>query len=260
MNKTFNILAVGDAVGMASCEYLRKKLWQIREANSIDLTVVNGENSADGNGMLPQSVELLFDSGADVVTGGNHSFRRREIYSYLDEKSNVLRPANMPGDTPGNGYTIINVGGRDVLVINLLGTIYMEPSDDPFRCADRILAETRGKYDFAVVDIHAEATSEKAALARYLDGRVNAVFGTHTHVATADARILPHGTGFITDLGMTGPDDSILGVKCESIIKKFLSRMPVRFEQADGSISAGAAIFKLDRENGRCMEATGIGF
>lgn len=260
MSDTYTILAIGDAVGSAATSYLQKKLWSLRQERNVDITIVNGENSADGNGMLPQSARALLDAGADVITGGNHSFRRREAYNYLDECKQCVRPANMPSSAPGYGYTTFDAGGKRVLVINLLGNVYMEPLESPFSCADRILDENRGSYDYAIVDIHAEATSEKAALARYLDGRVSVVFGTHTHVQTADERILPRGTGFITDLGMVGADESILGVKSEIIIEKFLTHMPVRFEQAQGDITANAAIFTLDKKSGLCFGVERIVF
>lgn len=248
-----NILAIGDVVGMQSVNYLRERLWQIRETNDIALTVVNGENSADGNGMLPKSAEGLLNSGADVITGGNHSFRRREVYTYLDDNTSCIRPANMPQAAPGVGYTIASAEGKSILVINLLGTMFLEPLDSPFTVADRILEENRGKYDYAVIDFHAEATSEKAALARHLDGRISALWGTHTHVATADTRILPLGTGFVTDLGMVGVDNSILGVKSEIIIEKFLTHMPVRFDAASGEVSGTGVIFSIDKVSGKCV-------
>lgn len=255
-----NILAVGDVVGMAAARYLQGKLNKIREALGIDLVIVNGENSADGNGILPQSAEAIFDAGADVITGGNHSFRRREVYTYLDDTRYCIRPANMPGAAPGQGYTIIDSDGIRVLVINLLGTMFLDPIESPFTCADRILENQKGKYDIAVVDFHAEATSEKAALARYLDGRVSVLFGTHTHVPTADARILSNGTGFITDIGMTGPADSILGVKSDIVINKFLTHMPSRFDQAQGEIVGAGAVFEIDKQSGKCISVERIDF
>ncbi len=260
MQNTYNILAVGDTVSSAGVRHLAEKLWGVRKYYEIDLTVVNGENSADGNGMLPGSIEDLLSAGADVVTGGNHSFRRREIYSYLDDSKVCIRPANMPSTTPGFGYTLYEANGLRVLVINLLGTVYMEPLESPFVCADRILEQNQGKYDFAIVDIHAETTSEKAALARYLDGRVNIVFGTHTHVPTADTRILPKGTGFVTDLGMVGVSESILGVSSDIIIEKFLTHMPTRFNQAEGDVTADAVVFRLDKQSGKCVSVERISF
>lgn len=260
MAETFNILAIGDAVGSPACNYLREKLSGVISHFGIDLTIVNGENSADGNGMLPQSAEALIDAGADIITGGNHTFRRREVYNFLDDNRFCVRPANMPSTAPGYGCTVIDTGKARVLVISLLGTVYMEPVESPFTCAERMLETNADKYDIAVIDFHAEATSEKAALARFLDGRVSVVFGTHTHVQTADEQILPKGTGFITDLGMTGVTDSILGVKSEIIIEKFISRMPVRFEQASGEASANGAIFMIDKSSKKCIGVRRISF
>ncbi len=260
MQNTYNILALGDAVSMQACDYLKKNLWDIRKKYNISFTLINGENSADGNGILPQSATALIDAGADVITGGNHTFRRREVYSYLDDSPVCVRPANMPDSAPGFGYKIIDADGKRVLVINLLGNVYMDTSDNPFTCADKILEQNNGKYDYAIVDIHAEATSEKLALAHYLDSRVSVVFGTHTHVPTADEQILEGGTGFVCDLGMVGVTNSILGVRSEIIIEKFTTRMPVRFEQACGKISATGAIFSLDRESGKCINVERIKF
>ncbi len=260
MPDTYNILALGDAVSMQACEYLKEKLWGIRKYHNISFTVINGENSADGNGMLPQSADALIEAGADAITGGNHTFRRREVYTYLDDSLCCVRPANMPASSPGYGSRIIEADGKSVLVINMLGSVYMDICDNPFDCADKILEANKGKYDYAIVDFHAEATSEKAALAHYLDGRVSAFFGTHTHVATADEQIMKGGTGFITDLGMVGVSDSILGVKSEIIIEKFTTRMPVRFEQAHGDVSASGTIFTLDKASGKCIKVQRISF
>ena len=260
MENTYNVLAIGDTVGSSAAGHLKKKLWGIRKYNNISLTVVNGENGADGNGILPLTADEIFDAGADVITGGNHTFRRREIYSYLDDNKNCIRPANMPPSVPGYGYTIIEAGGYNTLVINLLGCVYMESLDSPFLCADKIIKELSGKYDFCIVDIHAEATSEKAALAYYLDGRASIVFGTHTHVPTADMRVLPHGTGFVTDVGMVGVTNSILGVKSEIIVDKFITHMPSRFQNAEGDINADGVIFRLDKSSKKCVSVERISF
>ncbi len=255
---TINILALGDVVGMGAVRFLEKRLWNIRREYDISLVIANSENSADGNGVLPVSASALLDSGVDVLTGGNHSFRRREIYNYLDDSKVCIRPANMPSRVPGHGHTVVEADGKRFLVINLLGTMYLDPLESPFATSDRILESEIGKYDYAIVDFHAEATSEKAALARYLDGKISILFGTHTHVATADTRILPCGTGFVTDLGMIGPDDSILGVKSEIVIEKFLTHMPMRFEQSHSDVSGSGVIFTLDKESGKCIKAKRI--
>lgn len=253
-----NILCVGDVVGSAGCEYLREKLPLIKRQYNIDLTVVNGENSADGNGILPTSAEHIFVSGADVITGGNHTFRRREIYPYLEENAFVLRPSNYPDCAPGGGYALIDLGRTKVAVINLLGVVFMEPLDDPFRAADRLIKRANSDGAGAiVVDIHAEATAEKKALAYYLDGRVSAVFGTHTHVQTADEQILPNGTGFITDVGMTGPYNSVLGVKPELAVEKMKDKLPVRFMTAGGANQLNACVFTIDND-GKCTKSVRV--
>ena len=208
-----NILAIGDVVGSIGCKFLRAHLPQLKKVKGVDLVIANGENSADGNGITPTSARFLFDSGVDVITAGNHTFR-------------------------------IQVG-----VLNLMGVVYMESMDSPFDVADRILAE--GVPKITLVDMHAEATGEKRSLAYYLDGRVSAVFGTHTHVQTADEGILDNGTGYISDLGMTGPKRSVLGVKPELVIQKMRTKMPVRFDLADGACQMGCVLFTIDEKTGK---------
>lgn len=244
-----NILCIGDVVGSAGCAHLQKVLPRVKRELAVDVCIVNGENSADGNGILPASAQALFDAGADVITGGNHSFRRREIYDYLEENPYVLRPANLPTGTPGSGVATVDRGRYQVTVVNLLGTVSMESLENPFDTLDRIV-EQAGNPRFCVVDIHAEATAEKKGLAFYMDGRISAMFGTHTHVATADEQILPQGTGFITDVGMTGPVLSCLGVKPELAIQKMRSKLPVRFAVADGPCAMDGVLFTLDDQTG----------
>lgn len=258
----FKVLAVGDVVRKVGCDYLSVggRLRRERDRLGADLVIVNGENSANNNGMTRESAETIFRAGADVITGGNHTFKQYNIGTYLDETENVLRPANYPPEVPGMGYTIIDASGLRVLVINLLGTVFMEALYPPIKCAEEILKKCEGKYDISLIDIHAEATSEKMCLARYFDGRVGAVFGTHTHVRTADARVLPDGTGFITDIGMTGSENGVLGIKTECIIHKFTKHTPVTFEGAEGNVSAGAVLFTFDRNTGRCLSAEGLDF
>lgn len=256
------ILALGDAVGSSGVGYLTDNRCLAKAIRSLGahFTVVNAENSADGNGILPQSAEELFDAGADILTGGNHTFRRREIYHMLDDCENLLRPANLPAAAQGHGWTVYDAAGIRILVMNLLGTVFMEPLASPFETADAILEKCRGGYDVALVDFHAEATSEKLALARYLTGRVSAVWGTHTHVATADCRILSGHTGFITDLGMVGSADGILGVKSEAVLHKFLVKTPVRFETEHGNEGATGALFTVDSGSGKCISAESVSF
>lgn len=255
------ILCIGDVVGNGGCRYLeggrlRKKAREL----GADLIIVNGENSASGNGMSRDSAHSLLDSGADVVTGGNHTFKRREIYDMLDDERALLRPANYPSSVPGVGYGIYDCNGWRVLVINLLGCVFMESLASPFETAEKILNSEKGRYDISIIDIHAEATSEKMCLARYLDGKASVVFGTHTHVQTTDATVLPGGTGYITDLGMTGSMNGILGVKTENIIHKFTIKTPIFFEAAEGNEAAHGALFTVDTQTGKCTAAEAVIF
>ena len=255
------ILCVGDVVSTAGCRYLEGgRLRRCASSLGADFIIVNGENSASGNGMSRDSAASLKASGADVITGGNHTFKRREIYDLLDDDPAFVRPANYPPNVPGNGYTVADCNGYRVLVINLLGCVFMEPLTSPFETAEKILQNEVGKYDVSVIDIHAEATSEKLCLARYLDGKVSVVFGTHTHVQTADASVLPGGTGYITDLGMTGSKNGVLGVKTENIIHKFTVKTPIFFDAAEGNVQAEGALFTVYTESGKCLEAERIVF
>lgn len=243
---TLKILCIGDVVGAAGCETIRAHLPQIRKTYGIDLVIANGENSAEGNGITPFSADHLFASGVDVITGGNHVFRRKEIFSYLDNNPMMVRPANYPVGAPGRGYTVVDTSHARVCVINLMGTVFMDSLENPFKTADAILASEEAKGAVTLVDFHAEATSEKRSMGFYLDGRVSAVFGTHTHVPTADACLLPHGTAYITDLGMAGPIESVLGVEPKLTIRRFLTKMPVRFSNASGPCSLNGIILDIN--------------
>ena len=253
-----NILCVGDIVGAPGVEFIKKNLWSLRADNAIDCVVANGENAAGGNGIDPKSAAAVFEAGADVITTGNHIWQKKEIYGFLDENGYILRPANYPGASPGAGYNIIDISGYKALFVNLLGTVYMEPGmESAFFAADRIFSREEGNYDFAVIDIHAEATSEKYALAKYIDRqniKASVIFGTHTHVQTADETILKNGAGYITDLGMTGPKDSILGIKDELIIQKFLTHIPVKFEVGEGEVSLQGIICKIETGGFKCVD------
>ena len=246
------IMCIGDVVGTVGCAFIRSHLPAFKRMNAIDLVVCNGENSADGNGVTPRSAEHLFASGVDVITLGNHTFRRPEIYSYLDEQPYIIRPYNYPsGYAPGRGYCTVDMGYTTVTVINLMGQESIDNHlDNPFTAVDKLLKDVDG--GIVLVDFHAEATSEKRAMGLFLDGRVSAVFGTHTHVMTADAEVLPGGTGYITDLGMTGCIDSVLGVKKDIVIKMFLSRLPARFDYADGPAKLDCTVFDIDRKTKLC--------
>ncbi len=247
-----NILAIGDVVGSVGCRFLRAHLPTLKKLKGVDLVICNGENSADGNGITPSSADYLFQSGVDVITTGNHAFRRREMYAVFDSCETLLRPANFPeGGAPGRGWLVYDMGRVQVGVINLMGVVYMEPLDNPFDAADRILAA--GLPKITLVDFHAEATGEKKSLAYYLDGRVSAVFGTHTHVQTADEQILPNGTGYLSDLGMTGPIHSVLGVKPELTIEKMHRHIPVRFDLAGDPCEMDCALFTVDDKTGRSL-------
>lgn len=247
-----NILCIGDVVGLIGCHHLQKVLPKVKRELAVDVCIVNGENSADGNGTTPVSAKHIFDAGADVITGGNHTFRRHEFYDLLEQNEALVRPANLPAGTPGRGMTVVDRGRYQVTVINLQGTVYMEALTCPFDTLDSLL-EKAGNPKFCVVDFHAEATAEKRALAAWADGRISALFGTHTHVQTADEQILSGGTGFITDIGMTGPIDSCLGVRTELSVQKMRQKLPVRFATAEGKCRMTGVLFTLDDQTGKCV-------
>ena len=247
------LLTLGDVVGKAGTEALcGGGLRRLRQRYTPDLVVVNGENAAEGNGLSRDTAEKLYAAGTDVLTGGNHTFRRRDLYPLLDDGAYAIRPANYPSGAPGLGYVIAEARGYRVLVANVAGCVFMEPLASPFETMDRILSREEGAYDVAVCDIHAEATSEKLCFARYLDGRLAAVWGTHTHIATADETILPGGTGYITDLGMCGSHAGVLGVSTEAILHKYLVKTPVQFLPAEGDVQLHGALFTIDEKSGRC--------
>lgn len=250
-----NILCIGDICGHIGCDYLRSVLPNFKRNNNIDLVIANGENASDGNGLLPASAENIFSSGVDIITGGNHTFRRRELYSMLDENPFVLRPANYPPSANGRGIGYVDLGYTTVAVINILGVVYLESLACPFNTADSLIEEAKSHgAKVIIIDFHAEATSEKRALGFYLDGKVSAIFGTHTHVPTADAQILPNGTGYITDIGMTGPIQSVLGVAPNLAISKLKDKLPVRFVNADSQCSLNGCIFEVDQKSGKTIK------
>ena len=240
----YKILAVGDVVGAPGLNILRRKLPELRKQTGADFVIVNGENAAM-IGVSPRQADAIRDAGADVVTLGNHTWKCREILPYLDDCSAILRPANYPPELPGRGWGVYTVRDREIAVVNLLGRLNMAVGpDDPFRRMDAIL-EKLGKTP-VLLDFHAEATSEKQAMGWYLDGRVGAVFGTHTHVPTADARVLPKGTGYVTDLGMTGARESVLGIRPEQSIALFRGQLTSRYEAAEGPCMLQAVLFTMD--------------
>lgn len=259
MNNTFwNLLFIGDVVAQAGCDKLKAALPALKREKQIDICIANGENSAQGNGMTPDSAEQLFSAGVDFITGGNHTFRRREIYDYLDNSLSVCRPANYKSDCPGRGFAVLDKGFVRVGVVNVLGTVYLEPLLNPFDCVDEAIAALSDEADFIVVDFHAEATAEKRAMGFYLDGRVAAVVGTHTHVQTADAQILENGTAYITDLGMTGPKRSVLGVTPELAIEKMRTQMPVRFQNPPGECCLQGLLVQVDKRTRRAVSVEPI--
>ena len=252
------ILIIGDIVGKCGTAYIKNNLSSFAKENNIEMIIANGENAASGNGLDLSSANDLFSSGVDVITSGNHIWHKYEMQNVIDDYPNILRPANYPGDVPGNGYVIYKACGVRVLVISLLGTVYLESLTSPFETAKRILERNKGEFDISIIDFHAEATSEKAALARYLDGEITSLVGTHTHVQTSDERILPNGTAFITDLGMTGAYESILGVVPERVINKFITKMPARFEQAEGVCQFNGVIMEVDNSTYKAKSITRI--
>ena len=247
------VLAVGDVVGEPGLERIRKSLRKLKRDTGADFVIVNGEN-ASNVGMTPRQGDTIFDAGADVITMGNHTFSRREIIPYIEENRWVLRPANLPPQQPGRGWEVYETRCGDVAVIDLIGRVGMDYlPDNPFLLMDKILKKIDTKIIF--VEIHAEATSEKLAMGYMLDGKVSAVWGTHTHVPTADAQILPRGTGYVTDLGMTGPAVSVLGIQPKLSIDKFRGEMFQRYQAADGPTKLNAVLFTIDANTGKCTKA-----
>ena len=247
-----NILAVGDVVGEGGQDILSRRLRELRDQTGAHFTVVNGEN-ASGVGITPAQARRMLEAGADVITLGNHTWNRIQIGDFLDKEDRILRPSNYAGRVPGRGMGVYLCQGLRLAVLNLMGRVELNPNlDSPFKEANRLLRN--GGYDLALVDFHAEATSEKGGMAWYLDGPVQAVWGTHTHVPTADCQILPKGTGFVTDLGMTGPSRSVLGIRPENSINLFLGGLPRRYEEAEGPCKLNACLFVIDTEKKRCVE------
>ncbi|MBB4661063.1 TIGR00282 family metallophosphoesterase [Conexibacter arvalis] len=228
-----NILFVGDVVGSAGRRLLLRLLPELRERHDATFVVVNGENVAGGAGITPKLADELFSNGVDVITLGNHTYRQRSIYAYLDERAEILRPANFLKSQPGHGHCVVERAGVRLGVVNLSGNLYVRAGRSAFAEADAALHALRGRVDHVLVDMHAEATSEKVAMGWHLDGRVTAVVGTHTHVPTADARVLPGGTAYVTDVGMTGARGGVIGVKREQAVEALVTQMPVRFEPSD---------------------------
>jgi len=244
------VLFVGDIFGKPGREALLRWLPGFAADREIDFVIANGENAANGAGITSKIAERLLAGGVDVITTGNHVWRQKEVFSFLAADDRIVRPANYPAGAPGRGLTVRPAAdGTEVAVINLAGELYLQSGLSPFRIVDQLVEEAQGLADTIVVDMHAEATSEKVAMGHYLDGRVTAVVGTHTHVQTSDARVLPGGTAYITDVGMSGPRDSVIGVRTDVILRRFITELPQQFEVADGVVRLDAVV--VEAEGGR---------
>jgi len=249
------ILVIGDIIGKPGREAVRELLPGLLHEYTLDLVVANGENTAGGLGLTPDTAQELFDSGVDVITSGNHIWHHKEILPYLDGNLPILRPLNYPPAAPGHGYLF-----RDnVLVVNLIGRTFIGDFDCPFRAMDKLLAEFNDKAKVIIVDFHAEATSEKVAMGWYLDGRISALLGTHTHVGTIDSRIFSRGTAYVTDIGMVGPKDSVIGVDADSVLKRFLTQIPRRLPVGKGRVSFDAIFVEVDEDTGKAIAIKRIG-
>ena len=250
--KNLKILVIGDVTSPAGVEHLFKNLWKFRKERGIDFCVVNGENASFITGISPQLAEKLLRGGADCITGGNHTMHNKQTYTFMEENAEIIRPLNFGASAPGRGYALLDACGWRMLVMNVMGNVHIEPVlDSPFDAVERALSECSGKYDFAILDVHAEATGEKLALAYAFDGRINVVFGTHTHVQTADAQIFPRGTGYITDIGMCGESGGVLGMDAERVVERMRTHLPHAFKAASGECVADGVIFTLDTSSGR---------
>lgn len=256
-----NILVIGDIVGRPGRNVLGSLLPEIQRKYDIAFTIANAENAAGGRGLTRSVMNEILAAGIDVITMGNHVWDNKEILTFIHDEFRLIRPANYPGPCPGQGYHLYKGGfNKNVAVVNLSGRVFLPPLDCPFQIMDEIMDELKDAADIIIVDFHAEATSEKLALAYYLDGRVQAVLGTHTHIQTADERILPGGTAYISDLGMTGPKDSILGMDKELVIQKFLSGRPVRLEVASGKAQLEGVILQIDDDTDQVLAIRRISF
>ena len=246
------ILFIGDIVGEPGRRAVAELLPGIKKANGVEFVIGNAENVAGGSGITPSLADELFASGLDVITSGDHVWKRKEIIERIDSDSRILRPANYPAGAPGFGSTVVkSESGVEVGIINLIGRVFMQALECPFRTAKEEIDKIKNKARIIIVDMHAEATSEKIALGWYLDGQVSAIIGTHTHVQTADEKILPGGTAFLCDAGMTGPLDGVIGRKKEQILARFLTQMPMKFEMAEGDIQLQGAVIDIDEKTGK---------
>lgn len=248
------LLFIGDIVGSPGREMVTEYLPKLKEKYRPQVTIVNGENAAGGKGITEKIYKQFLQLGIQAITMGNHTWNKKEIMEFIDDATYLIRPANFPENNPGKGIIYLNVNDVEIAIINLQGRTYLEPHDDPFRKGDELITEAKKRTNVIFIDFHAEATSEKQAFAWYVDGRVSAVVGTHTHTQTADERILPNGTAYITDVGMTGSYDGILGVERESIINRFLTNMPVRFEvEKKGRRQLNGCVIQIDPITGKAI-------
>jgi metallophosphoesterase (TIGR00282 family) len=246
------ILFIGDVVGKPGRRAVATLAPRLREERHIDFVIANGENSAHGAGLTASTVNALLTSGVDVITSGDHVWDQKEVYEVIEREPRLLRPLNFPPTAPGKGSTVVQLDGvPPVGVLNLIGRVFMPNTDCPFRAAEAEVARLRQKTNIIIVDLHAEATSEKIAMGRFLDGKVSAVIGTHTHVATADAQILPQGTAYISDAGMCGPHDSVLGRDVAAVLRRFLTQLPQKMEVAEGDVALCGVIVEVDENSGR---------
>jgi metallophosphoesterase (TIGR00282 family) len=254
-----NILFVGDIFGRPGRDALLRWLPGFREDRAVDFVIANGENAANGAGITSKIAKQLLAGGVDVLTTGNHVWRQKEVYPFLATDERIVRPANYPPGAPGRGLTVRPAAdGSEVAVINLAGDLYLNSGLSPFRIVDRLVDDARRLAATVVVDLHAEATSEKVAMGHYLDGRVTAVLGTHTHVQTSDARVLPGGTAYLTDVGMTGPRDSVIGVRTDVILRRFTTELPQQFEVAEGPVRLNAALIFSEGGRATALEAIDV--
>ncbi|MDD5363260.1 MAG: TIGR00282 family metallophosphoesterase [Ignavibacteria bacterium] len=260
MNKILKILFIGDIIGQPGYKIVKLLLPGFIEKENIDFVIANGENLSDGMGILKRDSDELMQLPIDVLTGGNHTLDKIQSHKFINESSNILRPMNYPKGVYGSGYGIFKTknGGDKIAVINLIGRIYMKPLDCPFRAFERVYERIQNETKIIFVDFHAEATSEKIAFGWFADGKVSAVAGTHTHVQTADNRVLPNGTAYITDVGMTGPYDSVIGMKKESSIKRYLFGTPFKHEVAEDDVKFAGIIVSIDKETGKAIKINRI--
>lgn len=256
-----NILAIGDVTSPGGLAHLHNELWRVRREENIDFCIVNGENASLISGISPEGAVDLLQSGADVITGGNHTLRNKATYTVLDDEEALLRPLNFTAEAPGHGYTVRTVDGVRILVLNAMGNVMIDPVlDSPYTAIDRILEREAGAYDIAVMDFHAEASGEKVAIGYAYDGKIQVIFGTHTHVPTADLRILPRGTGYVTDLGMCGESGGVLGMDPALVVRKMRTHLPVRFHPAAGPVVADGVIFTVNTETKKTVSVRRMTF